>query len=363
MRHTLKIPIFKLNYEDEFIKKYQDGVYDILSTGFIGEGKYVREFERKFSELTKSDNSVACTSGTDAIELAIRSLNISHGEIIMPSNTFFATAVAVKNCGCDPVLADCSIDDLSLDPKEVRRLITEKTKAVIVVHVGGILSSRLSEIKKICDTHNLPLIEDAAHAHGSYSEIGYAGTIGDIGCFSFFPTKVMTTGEGGMVTTNNDLLANVVRSLKNFGRDNNDASRCIITQGMNSKINDLTGLLGSLECDRVLDRVQKRNSLLEIYKSNLNNNFKVVTQDGGRCCYYKCIALTENADAVRDAMRKNNITPTGEVYSNPVHHQKVFLQSGLPNTDWVAKNHVCPPLYPELTPEEVEYICSIMNGV
>ena len=156
---------------------------------------------------------------------------------------------------------------------------------------------------------------DAAHAHGSYSDIGYAGTIGDVGCFSFFPTKVMTTGEGGMVTTNNDLLANVVRSLKNFGRDNNDASRCIITQGMNSKINDLTGLLGSLECDRVLDRVQRRNSLLEIYKSNLNSNFKVVTQDGGRCCYYKCIAITENADAVRDAMRKNNITPTGEVYS------------------------------------------------
>ena len=359
----MKIPIFKLDYDKQFIDSFQAGVNDILSTGFVGEGKYVKEFETKFCEITRCNNSISCTSGTDAIELAIRSLNISHGEIIMPSNTFFATAVAVKNCGCVPILADCCADDLCIDPDEVKKLITKNTKAVIVVHVGGVLSSRLQAIKEICEDHNIRLIEDAAHAHGSHNDLGYAGTIGDVGCFSFFPTKVMTTGEGGMVRTNNDLLANVVRSLKNFGRDLNDASRCIISHGMNSKINDLTGLMGSLECDRVNDRIQKRNELLEVYENILNKNYKVIKQKSGVCSYYKCMVITENALAVKDAMRKNNISPTGEVYSNPVHHQKVFHQDGLPVTDWVAKNHICPPLYPELTIEEVEYVCSVMNGV
>ena len=362
----MKIPIFKLGYDSQFKERFLEGASLILDSGFVGEGKFVKEFEGKFASLSKSKNAIACTSGTDALELAIRGLGIEEGEIIIPSNTFFATSVAVKNCGCDLVLADCCSDDLSIDPTSVERLISPRTKAVITVHIGGIISDRIGVLKEICDSRNIPLIEDAAHAHCSYSRHGNAGTIGDVGCFSFFPTKVMTTGEGGMVTTDNDELADKIRSLKNFGRDEKDQSRCINSNGMNSKINEFTGLFGSLDCDRVISRIDKRNLLLDEYDKNLDKSkYKLVKQQDGYCSYYKCIVITDNAEKVKNVLRENNVSPTGEVYSNPVHHQEVFnsVNNHLGNTDWVAENHICPPLYPELSVEEVVGICKIMNGV
>ncbi len=358
------IPIFDLKYNDEFKKRFLDGSKTILDSGFIGEGKYVQEFEDKFKKLVNAEFSVACTSGTDALELALKSIDVSGFEVILPSNTFFATAVAVKNCGAKVILADCCKDDFCIDPSHVKKLVSSKTKAIITVHIGGIISEKISDLKKICDNENIYLIEDAAHAHLSNNKQGYAGTIGHIGCFSFFPTKVMTTGEGGMVTTNHKGLYSKIKSLKNFGRDLNDGNFCVLKKGINSKLNEFTGLLGSLECDRVVERAQKRSLLIKAYERNLNKKkYKIVKQKNGFCSYYKCILVTKNPEKVKDVLRLNKISPTGEVYKFPVHMQTVFKQGELKNTKWVSENHLCPPLYPELEINDIEKIATIINGV
>jgi dTDP-4-amino-4,6-dideoxygalactose transaminase len=215
---------------------------------------------------------------------------------------------------------------------------------------------------------NVPLIEDAAHAHLSYRDNYTAGTIGDIGCFSFFPTKVMTTGEGGVISTNNQKYYEKIKSLKNFGRDNGDANIIINPEGNNFKINEFTGLLGSIECDRVISRIKKRTDLLERYYNNLKNTeYSVIKQSGdGRCSYYKAIVKTPiNSLWLKKYCKNNDITLTGEVYKIPIHlqylYKKDFSYVNLPNTDYYCNYHICPPLYPELTFKEVDYICDILK--
>jgi perosamine synthetase len=361
-----KIPIFKLKFPLGYRLKFLKKINEILTADRpLGESKYVKEFENKFSKLSNVKHSIACSNGTAALDLALRALNINNKEIIIPSNTFFATSVAVTNAGGTIRLVDIEEENFSIDPFDLRKKITNQTGAVIIVHIGGIISKHIEEIIKICKEYNVPLIEDAAHAHLSTYKGITAGSWGDIGCFSFFPTKVMTTGEGGMLTTNNDILAEKIRSLKNFGRDNQNSNICINPLGNNYKINEFTGLMGSLECDRVISRIKKRNKLVQRYIDNLKNSSYIpVLQEEGQCSYYKMILKTHlNKEWLKQYCKNHNITLTGEVYSIPIHHQPLYSNyknDQLLITDKICSCHICPPLYPELTLKEIDYICEIL---
>jgi dTDP-4-amino-4,6-dideoxygalactose transaminase len=363
----MKIPIFKLNFSINFILNYFVGSWNILRSGRpLGESRYVEKFSKSFSVLQNCKYSIPVANGTVAIELIIKAIGIKNKEIILPSNTFFATIVAVENSGNTPILVDIENSSFSVCPIDLRKKITANTAALILVHIGGIISSKIEEIIQICNENQIKLIEDAAHAHLSSFHEQKAGTIGIAGAFSFFPTKVMTTGEGGMITTNSEDLYQKIKSLKNFGRDNNNAGIIINESGNNFKINEFTGLFGYLECQRVEKRVKKRNYLIEIYRKELlNTEFKVVTQkeEYGCCSYYKCIVLTpyEVNNEFKEFFKLNNISLTGEVYSLPIHMQPLYsnryLDYSFPNTDYFSKHHFCPPLYPELNKKEVKYIC------
>ena len=361
----MKVNIFDLKFEDSFIEKFKTGCEKILRSDSLGESTYVREFETKFGNLTNAKHAIAVTSGTAALEIALNTIDVEGKEVIIPSNTFFATSVAVTNASGVIRLVDAELTDFSICPNDLRAKITKNTGAVIIVHIGGIISRNIREIKDICDQHGVPLIEDAAHAHCSSFDGLFAGTIGDIGCFSFFPTKVMTTGEGGMITTNSDIHADRIRSLKNFGRDLNDGGICVRSGGQNSKISEFTGLLGSLECDRVMSRIKKRNDLLQRYIDNLKDtSYRILTQKSGMCSYYKCILVSDiDRIKLRAFCKRKGISMTGEVYSKPVHHQPLYSFvkiDDLPVTDKIAKTHVCPPLYPELEFEHIDYICKVL---
>ncbi len=361
-----KIPIFKLKFPLIYRLKFLKKANEILTSGRpIGESKYVKEFESKFSRLNNSKYAIACSNGTTALDLALRAVNVLNKEVILPSNTFFATSIAVTNAGGQIKLVDIEKDNLSIDPSDLRKKINKKTGAVIIVHIGGIISKHIEEIVSICKENNIPLIEDAAHAHFSNYKGITAGNWGDIGCFSFFPTKVMTTGEGGIVVTNNSILADKVQSLKNFGRDNQNPSMCINPFGNNYKINEFTGLMGSLECDRVISRINKRNELVQRYVNNLkNSSYTPVLQEEGYCSYYKMILKTNlNREWLKEYCKKYNIILTGEVYSIPIHHQPLYSsykKNKLPITNDICLNHICPPLYPELSKKEIDYICKIL---
>ncbi len=363
------IPIFRLKFDFFSKLKFLKGSWDILSSDRpLGESKYTKEFEDRFAEMSKSKFALACSNGTTAIELALKSLDVKGKKVLIPSNTFFATSVAVTNAGASIELLDMEPKSFSIDYKDLERKLNPEIGAVIIVHIGGIISHDIKKIVSICKKHKVPLIEDAAHAHFSSNGKYHAGTIGDIGTFSFFPTKVMTTGEGGMITTNNKKYYEKMKSLKNFGRDINDGGIIINPEGNNFKINEFTSLLGCIELDRVLYRIQKRTTLLERYKQKLKNTkYQVIGQDGeGICANYKAIVITPiEGDWLKQYCKERKITLTGEVYKIPVHHQplykKQFTSVNLPNTDYYCKHHICPPLYPELTLEEVDYICDVLK--
>lgn len=365
----MKIPIFKLKFDFKSKLKFLRGAWDILSSDRpLGESKYVTEFESKFGNLVKSKYTMACSNGTTAIELALKAINVHGKKVLIPSNTFFATSVAVTNSGGIVELVDMENESFSLCPKDLESKLTSDVGAVIIVHIGGIISHKISKIVELCKKMNVPLIEDAAHAHLSYRGKYRAGIIGDIGCFSFFPTKVMTTGEGGIVTTNNKNYYEKMKSLKNFGRDINDAGIIVNHEGNNFKINEFTGLLGSIECDRVESRIGRRSMLLDRYYNNLKSTkYNVIKQKGeGVCSYYKAIITTPiDSSWLKTYCKENGVSLTGEVYKIPVHLQPLYKEQffyvNLPNTDYYCNHHICPPLYPELTVAEVDYICDILK--
>ena len=366
---NFNIPIFRLKFDIKSKLNFLKGAWDILSSDRpLGESKYTKEFEDRFAKMSDSKFALACSNGTTAIELALKSIDVKGKKVLIPSNTFFATSVAVTNAGGIIELLDMEPDSFSIDVKDLETKLTPDIGAVIIVHIGGIISHDIKKIVSICKKNRIPLIEDAAHAHFSSKGNYRAGTIGDIGTFSFFPTKVMTTGEGGMITTNNKKYYEKMKSLKNFGRDINDGGIIVNSEGNNFKINEFTSLLGCIELNRVMGRIEKRTKLLERYLKNLEKtNYKVLKQQGeGVCANYKAIVISPiDGEWLKKYCKEKSISLTGEVYKIPVHHQplykKQFTSVNLPNTDYYCKHHICPPLYPELSIKEVDYICDVLK--
>ena len=364
-----KIAIFKLKFEKKFQDKYNTLSNKVFNSKALSEGHYVKKFEKSFSKFVKSKYSIAVSNGTAALEIAFRTIDINNKEVIVPTNTFFATIIAIIKAGGKPILCDNENDSPEMNIQEIKKKITKKTKAICVVHVGGIISNNTPNIAKICKQKKLFLIEDAAHAHGSFlNKKTYAGTIGDIGCFSFYPTKVMTTGEGGMITTNNKILYNKISSYKNFGRSKNP--NLLNFLGSNYKISEFTAILGILELERINKRINKRKALVMRYLKNLKDNSKynVFVQKKGRSSYYKCIIKTKvRSKIIEKYCKKNGIQLTGKVWDIPIHKQKVFKRfihkDKFKNAEKFSQYHICPPNYPELTFNDIDYVCSILNRI
>jgi len=364
-----KIPIFKLEFEKKFQGKYNYLSSKIFNSKALSEGAFVSKFEKNFSKLVHSKYSIAVSNGTTALEIAFRTININNKEVIVPTNTFFATIIAIIKAGGRPILCDNENNSPDVSIKDIEKKITKNTKAICVVHVGGIISEKISNLIKICKKKKLFLIEDAAHAHGSYLNKNlYAGTIGDIGCFSFYPTKVMTTGEGGMITTNNKNFYIQMNSYKNFGRGSNP--NLINFLGFNCKISEFTAILGILELERIKKRIKKRKAIVMRYFKNLKNNnkYNVIIQNKGRSSYYKCIIKTKvQAKIIEKYCKRNGIQLTGKVWNIPIHQQKVFKKyvnkDNFTNAEKFSEYHICPPNYPELTFNDIDYVCSILNKI
>lgn len=366
MNQSRSVPIYKLEFDDSFVKQYKDGCERILKSDSLAEGKFVSDFENKFSEFIGAKHCVAVSSGTAALEVAMRALDVKGKSVIMPTNTFIATAIAAIRAGAEVVLLDIEEDTFALYPDALKKAITKNTGAVILVHIGGIISKYAKEIVNICEKNGVPLIEDAAHAHGATRGDLKAGTIGRIGCFSFFPTKVMTTGEGGMITTNDGHLANLMRSIKNFGRDLTNPIFSI-RDGLNYKVTEFQALLGLLEMGRVQQRIAKRTILAHEYQKLLSGtSYRAIGYEDGKNSYYKQIVkINFSQDALHKFCKKHNVSLTGEVYRYPVHQQPVFKgifdNDNFPVANRFSKQHICPPLYPELEIEDVRYVCEVLK--
>ena len=366
----MNIPIFKLAFEDDFREKFERGCNKIFDSGILTNGPYVIEFEEKFAALCNTAYALAVNSGTSALETVLRALDVIGKKVIMPTNTFIATAVSVENAGGLVCPIDIEDETFAVSPDALKTALEEDNiGAVIVVHIGGTISRHIGEIVNLCKQRGVPLIEDAAHAHGAQYKGKRAGSFGTAGCFSFFPTKVMTTAEGGMVTTNDRRLYELMRSIRQFGQDLK-TDYLHIRSGSNFKMTEFQALLGLLELERVTGRIARRNKLADVYHEELDGcSWKVVVppRDSLSSCYKQIVISPVDPDNVRAFCKSRNIALTGEVYRYPIHKQPVykgnFLTEQFPIADAFCMGHICPPLYPELYEEEIEYICSVLNAL
>lgn len=353
----IKYPIYNRSFNGNE-KKY---VVDCLdSTWISSRGSYIEKFEHKFAEYTGATFATTVNNGTAALHLAIMALGITEGdEVIVPDFTYIASANAVKYTHATPVFVDVLSYNWQIDPADIERKITPKTKAVIVVHLYG-APCNMDEIMLICKKHNLFLIEDCAEALGTLYKGKHVGTFGDIAAFSFFGNKTITTGEGGMVITNNKQLFENAAHIKNQGVTTTVYWHDIL--GYNYRMTNICAAIGlaQLECiDEIL--VNKLRIAAAYHEAFYNTEVEFHQQEENTVhSYWMCSVLIKNAglrDQMREYLRNQGIDSRPLFY--PCHTMPVYKgenQTEFPITNNLSYRGINLPSYPELTNEDIQFI-------
>jgi len=370
-----EIPSFKLYFPARDIDQLKIDVEKILRSGMLTLGTYTKKFEDEFAKLSHVENAVAVSSGTSALEIALRCLNVNDGnEVLVPTNTFSATAAAVFFAGGKPKLTDIDPESLCIDAENVQKNITPKTKGVVAVHVGGLICPEIKAIRDLCESHRMFLIEDAAHAHGSTIDGQPAGSLSDVGCFSFYPTKIMTTGEGGMITTNNDDIARKARILRDQGKESFN-SNTIIELGYNWRMNEVSAALGLLQLKRLSEIIKTRVKIAKYYDQKLSraNGIRPLKASANTVNnYYKYVALLDEEierEAFKQKVKERGVKCAGEVYWPPLHLQPLYRRllgtenGSFPLAEAVCRRMVCLPIYTQMSQGEAEYVVEKVGEV
>ncbi len=366
-RPATQIPATRIYFPEEDIPPIQDAVGEILRTGQLSLGQHTRRFEEAFAAFVGVKHALAVSSGTAALIVIMRGLGIAGRDVLVPVNTFMATAAAIIDAGGRPVPVD--VDLLSGSPTLhlLERARTPHTAAVVMVHIGGLVSPELHRIRHWCAEERLLLIEDAAHAHGSGLGDSPAGTIGRAGAFSMYATKVMTTGEGGMVTTADDELAVKITRLRDHGK--NDTGRNFHDQiGNNWRISEIHALLGCFQLARLPAFLEARRRIAGWYDEALAGRPEVtLVRPAGPCSWYKyMLLLPEGTDKprVRSIMRERGVQLSGDVYEVPLHRQPVFSswsRLSFAGADAFAARHICLPIFPQMTRRQVGHVVAALG--
>jgi len=316
---------FTIGFEKEDTKKLHEMWDEIITSQIWSEGKFTRLFEEKWSAYSSID-AVAFSNWTGAAMAALEFLNVRGKTVLCPSNTFMATPLSIIKAGGNVEFVDCNKDDLCMDIEDLKEKINKYNPfAVFVVHIGGHIAFQINEIARLCKDKGIILIEDCAHAHGASWNGRRAGTWGEAGIYSFYATKTVSTGEGGMLVSKNKSLIDYARKYRNYGKPEYDI------KGLNYRMSEFAAAIGCVQADRLEEIVGWKNKYAE---THLDSKFskRIRFPEGMRSGYYKYIVF--------DPIEKS----TGKVYDNPCHRilQKDY---SLPNTEWVAKNHWCVPIY------------------
>ena len=360
------IPISRPSIE----KKEIEYVTDVIKSGWVSStgGRYIDIFEKKFAQYCNTKYAVATSSGTSALHLTLVCLGItSDDEVIIPDFTFIATANAAKYTGAKVVTVDIDDDTLCISPEAIRKAITSKTKAIIPVHVYGHPANML-EINKIAKEYNLFVVEDAAEAHGAKVNGRKVGSLSDAGTFSFFGNKIITTGEGGMITTNNQKLYKKMRYLRDHAMS--EEKRYWHTEiGFNYRITNLQAALGVAQFERIDDFLEKRKKIFEWYQEGLKTvkGIKLNHQSSWATTVYWviCLELKSYNESKRDALMKILKTKNIDTrpYFYPVSDMPMYDDTDTPITHNVHQRGLNLPSYFDLTKEQVSLICNIIKKI
>lgn len=366
-----------------------EAVKEVLLSGHYVSGPRIKEFEKKFADYVGVKHAVAVNSGTAALHVALASLDIGPGdEVIVPPLTFFSTVSAVLHQNAIPIFADIDSESFCLDPSDVENKITENTKAIIPVHIFG-NAAEMDEIMKIAEENDLKVIEDCAQAHGTEYKGKKVGSIGDIGCFSFYATKHMTTGEGGMITTDSEKIAEKARIIRNHGMSGRDQH---ITLGYNYRMSEINAAIGLVQIKKLenLNRKRIENSiyLLNEIKNRGIEQFKVPEiKDYVRHTFFWCpvVVLEERIGmSTQEVVRrlKEKGIETRYRYRRPLYKQRVlqnlspypkdcpfaclrrkinYADIYLPNAEKLAGRIIGLPNHPGLNKDDLDYVLDVLE--
>jgi perosamine synthetase len=368
----IKVPAARIQFMPEDRAWIAERVQEVLATGQLTLGKYGAEFEQKFARFCGLPYGIGVNSGTSALEIILRSLGVEGKDVLVPTNTFFATAASVVHAGGNPVLVDMDPESFGVSPESVARSLTPKTAGLVVVHIGGIVSSRMPELVEFASRKGLWLVEDAAHAHGSSYQGKSAGAFGVAGSFSFYPTKVMTSGEGGMIVTADKGIAEEATIYRDQGKAS-FTQNAHIRMGYNWRMSEPHAIIGLKHLERLPAMIKDRQSIAAQYDDALRS-FKnltlLQTPNAGVCNYYKYIAvLKERRDRkeLKTVLRGHHgVSLTGEVYEEPLHKQPVFAQYAdipLPVSEDLCARHICLPIFSGMQAAEARHVISALAEV
>jgi perosamine synthetase len=368
----VNVPAARLVFSDEDRAAVQAMIDETLRTGSLTLGPYTRELEDAFRARHEAPHAVAVSSGTSALEIILRTLGVEEREVVVPANTFFATAAAVLHAGGTPRFADVAPDTMALSASTVEAVLGENTAGVILVHIGGLISPEVDAIRALCERRGLFLVEDAAHAHGSSLDDRPAGSFGIASAFSFYPTKVMTTGEGGMIVTGDERIrddAHIYRDQGKAGFLGGDHVRL----GYAWRMSELHAAVGLVQLRRLDEFIKIRREVADQYDEGLagiEGVAPLVSSPGSETNYYKYIAMLDpgiDRQVIKQALKEEHgVSLSGEVYASPLHHQPVFAglhEGALPVAEDVCRRHVCLPIHSDMTRDEAAHVITSVRTV
>ena len=334
----------------------------------LAMGPRVAQFEKEFAAYCGQPYGIAFPSCTSALEAVLLALGVGPGdEVLVPVQTFIATGMVVNLTGARPVFTEIAADTFSMDFEDAWSRVNERTRGAIVVHFGGYISPQLPEfIKRMHDSGRF-VIEDAAHAPGAELDGKRAGSFGDAGCFSFYPTKIITTGEGGMAVTAREDLAQTVRSLQNRGRDMKNPAESYVLAGRNNRFTEIAAAMGLSQLRSLPEFLERRRSVAAIYDELLLQSelfVPLLAENGSVPSYWRYVATPTVAidrATLRDKLAADKIT-IDWAYDPPLHLQPVFRNmlnttpGMLPVSESIMSRHICLPVHARMRDEDAAYV-------
>jgi dTDP-4-amino-4,6-dideoxygalactose transaminase len=360
----MRVPPAKIHVPEEDRRQILSQIDEALASGQLTLGKHGAAFEEDFARTAGTRHAIATSSGTSALEIIFRAVGVAGGDVIVPTNTFFATPAAVQHAGGTVAFAECDARTFSLDVDHVRSLLGPRTRAVVVVHIGGVITPRIGELRQICSSAGVPLIEDAAHAHGSTLDGKPAGSFGLAAAFSFYPTKVITSGEGGMIATDDDRINEQARVYRDQGKAG-FTSNFHTLLGNNWRMSEPHAIIGRSQLRRLPEFIAARQRIAAIYDRLLPGTGiePLRIPEGSSCNYYKYIAMpppgVDRAVLKKTLRERYDVGLSGEVYEAPCHLQPVFgpqPAGTLPLAEELCARHICLPVSAVMSDDDAAYV-------
>ena len=350
----MKIPFFVQEFTDEM---EEAAIHALRNESFVG-GESVSKFEEEFAQYTGTKYAASVSSGNGALQISLMALEIGEShEVITPTNSFIASANCIRMTNAKPILTDIDMNDGGINLSNIKKNVN----AIIPVHIYG-NPCNFDSVKSFAEEQKIPIIEDACQAHGAEYKGKKVGSLGDVGCFSLYPTKNMTVGgDGGMTTTDNEETILKIKSIRDNGRKTKNEFDKL---GFTMRLNTVNAAIGRVQLKHLNEKTARRREIVSIYRKNLVQDCILPENKDGKSVYHQIVVKHEKRDEIRKELTDNEIG-SAIYYETPIHKQPIYeiYKFELPNSEKFSKLILSLPSYPQLTNDQALEICEHVNKV